>query len=200
MTTTPEQSSSLPATSSSRQKNPQDGRNTRTVISCFSCRHKKYALSFYSHYVLLTRNRLKCDRARPSCSCCVKRDLSCAYATPTERPPAQKRGGNTHLYGRIRHLEDLIATLVTERTGTSDTTSSQPVPSSNNSLSSSNSPKDVNETTKNNTSISQSDSGEEYVQEFGHMRMSDSEITYISATHWKSIRDNVSIILKFSRG
>lgn len=143
--------------------------------------------------------RLKCDRARP-CSNCVKRGISCAYATPAERPLNQSRGGNTQLYNRIRHLENLLATLVTNRSSAPDAPHTQPTASSNGSSSSEARPENGafnDETLKNNTPASERDGAEESVQRFGHMRMNDSEITFVSATHWAAIRDNVRMKSSF---
>lgn len=41
----------------------------------------------------------------------------------------------------------------------------------------------------------ESDGQEESLRVIGHMRISDSEMTYVSATHWAAIRENVRMFL-----
>lgn len=94
-------------------------------------------------------------------------------------------------------MEDLLATLVTERR--SGTAPDAPNSLSNGASSSKASPEDDvirSDAAKNNTPISERDSQEEATRDFGHMQMNDSEIAYVSATHWAAIRDNVRITSK----
>ncbi|KAM5343615.1 hypothetical protein ACJ41O_012152 [Fusarium nematophilum] len=119
--------------------------------------------------------RLKCDRDEP-CSNCVARGIDCAYAPwPRGRAAAQKRNGTQQLEGRIRHLEQLLGSIVSQmppRQGEASTPSSQaPQP----------------------TGYEPPENGAHQVKP-GRMMSSDSEMVYVSGSHWAAICNEVDSI------
>lgn len=136
---------------------------------------------------ILTLRRLRCDRTEP-CNNCVARKVECKYALATRSRPLTQRqqGSQPQLEGRLRHLEQLIGTLVAER-------------SSSNELHSASSNRDVSDSTmlggpalrSSPGQPSDSDSAALDDVKPGRIVESNSQMTFVSSDHWKAIQDEV---------
>ncbi|EMT69498.1 Putative transcriptional regulatory protein C1F7.11c [Fusarium odoratissimum] len=138
----------------------------RATLSCSSCRQRK----------------LKCDRDEP-CSNCVARNVSCQYAPwPRGRVAAQRRDSRQHdLSDRVRHLEQLLGSIVQQlpaQQGTSNGSPSIKSPASTyvtNSLA----------TGSHQGSHQSSQEGSEVKP--GRMMANPNETIYVSSSHWSAI-------------
>ncbi|KAH6975718.1 fungal-specific transcription factor domain-containing protein [Ilyonectria destructans] len=150
----------------------------RGVVSCASCRQRK----------------LRCDRTEP-CNNCVARKVECKYALATRnRPLAQRQqGSQPQLEGRLRHLEQLIGTLVAER-------------SSSNELQSTTSNRDGSDSTmlggpalRSSPSGQPSDSDSAALDDVrpGRIVESNSQMTFVSSDHWKAIQNEIAKVREY---
>ncbi|EXL42175.1 hypothetical protein FOCG_15525 [Fusarium oxysporum f. sp. radicis-lycopersici 26381] len=145
----------------------------RATLSCSSCRQRK----------------LKCDRDEP-CSNCVARNVSCQYAPwPRGRVAAQRRDSRQHdLSDRVRHLEQLLGSIVQQlptQQGTSNGSPSIKSPASTyvtNSLA----------TGSHQGSHRSSQEGSEVKP--GRMMANPNETIYVSSSHWSAICHEVEHI------
>ncbi|KAJ4050243.1 hypothetical protein NW761_005032 [Fusarium oxysporum] len=145
----------------------------RATLSCSSCRQRK----------------LKCDRDEP-CSNCVARNVSCQYAPwPRGRVAAQRRDSRQNdLSDRVRHLEQLLGSIVQQlptQQGTSNGSPSIKSPASTyvtNSLA----------TGSHQGSHQSSQEGSEVKP--GRMMANPNETIYVSSSHWSAICHEVEHI------
>ncbi|KLO81864.1 uncharacterized protein LW93_7023 [Fusarium fujikuroi] len=145
----------------------------RATLSCSSCRQRK----------------LKCDRDEP-CSNCVTRNVSCQYAPwPRGRVAAQRRDSRQNdLSDRVRHLEQLLGTIVQQlpaQQGTSNGSPSIKSPASTYVATS-------HVTGSNQGSHQSSQEGSEVKP--GRMMANPNETIYVSSSHWSAICHEVEHI------
>ncbi|UPL00951.1 hypothetical protein LCI18_011885 [Fusarium solani-melongenae] len=148
----------------------------RGILSCSSCRQRK----------------LKCNRDEP-CSNCVTRNVSCVYPPwPRGRAPvAQRRDAvqvSQQLDERVRRLEQLLGNIVSKMPSDGRAANSQTsgdFAGSEDTLPSKTSPQHL-------TSGSSS-SGELEVKP-GRMVSSNTEMIYVSGSHWTAICTEVEKI------
>ncbi|KAI8674091.1 Fungal-trans domain-containing protein [Fusarium keratoplasticum] len=148
----------------------------RGILSCSSCRQRK----------------LKCNRDEP-CSNCVTRNVSCVYPPwPRGRAPvAQRRDAvqvNQQLDARVRQLEQLLGNIVSqmpsERRAANSQTSGD-FAGSEDTLPSG--------TSSQHLTSGSSPSGELEVKP-GRMVSSNTEMIYVSGSHWTAICTEVEKI------
>ncbi|PGH26510.1 hypothetical protein AJ80_01824 [Polytolypa hystricis UAMH7299] len=83
-------------------------RRERLQLSCGNCRQRK----------------LRCDRSQPCENCKHRgRDDSCVYMTPPQHEPKrmQRTPGASTVQNRVKHLEQLVLALVSEKSGSGPT-------------------------------------------------------------------------------
>jgi hypothetical protein len=146
----------------------QQQQPVRATLSCNSCRQRK----------------LKCDRDEP-CSNCVARNVSCQYAPwPRGRVAAQRRDNRqTDLNDRVRHLETLLGSIVSQ------------LPSQQGSSSGSPSIKSPASTYITNQGSLQSSSSKDSTEvKPGRLMANPNETIYVSSSHWSAICHEVEYI------
>ncbi|RGP74614.1 hypothetical protein FSPOR_1191 [Fusarium sporotrichioides] len=146
----------------------QQQQPVRATLSCSSCRQRK----------------LKCDRDEP-CSNCVARNVSCQYAPwPRGRAAAQRRDNRqTDLNDRVRHLETLLGSIVSQ------------LPSQQGSSSGSPSIKSPASTyITNQGSLHSSSNGDSTEVKPGRLMANPNETIYVSSSHWSAICHEVEYI------
>ncbi|KAF5253840.1 hypothetical protein FANTH_1301 [Fusarium anthophilum] len=133
--------------------------------------------------------RLKCDRDEP-CSNCVARNVSCQYAPwPRGRVAAQRRDSRQNdLSDRVRHLEQLLGSIVQQLPAQQGTSNGSP---------SIKSPASTYVTTSHVTGSHQgshhsSQEGSEVKP--GRMMANPNETIYVSSSHWSAICHEVEHI------
>jgi hypothetical protein len=142
----------------------------RTQLSCTNCRHSK----------------LKCDRKTP-CSQCTKRgkDSQCTFPTPVAR-----RKPAVSMQSRLRHLESLVKNAMTAQTSIAEGTYILPGDHSQSlsgsrvrSLPAASDPKNSNLSDINT----------------GHVVQGATGATFVGATHWAAIFEDVRITIQVKR-
>ena len=154
------------------------------------------AANLRSHRSLLY-SRLKCDRVEP-CSNCVSRGVECTYASAARgRGSAgggvasrrRDRDGNQQLDARLRHLEQLINQMGAQSAQTSQTSQT----SHNGSTSSRDASVSVCSNHPPNVGTSPSTSISEI--EPGRLMANNDQFTYVSASHWAAISNEVWVVI-----
>lgn len=137
----------------------------RATLSCSSCRQRK----------------LKCDRDEP-CSNCVARNVPCQYAPwPRGRAAAHRKDSRqTDLNDRVRHLETLLGSIVSQ------------LPSQQGSSSGSPSIKSPASTYITNQGSLQSSGSDSTEVKPGRLMANPNETIYVSSSHWSAICHEVS--------
>lgn len=162
----------------------------RATLSCSSCRQRKYVLTLtFVGMKLIVEARLKCDRDEP-CSNCVARNVSCQYAPwPRGRVAAQQRRDNrqTDLNDRVRHLEQLLGSIVNQLPA-----QQQGGPSSDSpSIKSPASTYITQGGSLQGSLQSSSGSGDSTEVKPGRMMANPNETIYVSSSHWSAICNEV---------
>jgi hypothetical protein len=169
------QSPSTGGTPLSSDKQSSQKRN-RTQLSCTNCRHSK----------------LKCDRNHP-CSQCTKRGRASLCAFPVA---AARRKPAVSMHNRLKHLESLVKDVMTGQNpvqpapledtphGTGTEGSCEPQVSENLRSSRVSSPPD----------------NERSSPASGQVLLGTNESTYVGATHWAAILDDVCTFCLSVRG
>ncbi|KAI7763728.1 hypothetical protein LZL87_011585 [Fusarium oxysporum] len=134
--------------------------------------------------------RLKCDRDEP-CSNCVARNVSCQYAPwPRGRVAAQRRDSRQNdLSDRVRHLEQLLGSIVQQlpaQQGTSNGSPSIKSPASTYVTAS--------HVTGSHQGSHQSSQAEGSEVKPGRMMANPNETIYVSSSHWSAICHEVEHI------
>ena len=151
---------------------PNQTRRNRIQLSCTHCRHAK----------------LKCDREKP-CLQCVKKGRASLCTFPA--PVARKRPA-VSMQNRLKHLESLVKGVMMgpgphvpgdPSSSSQATTSPAFVPRSQGSIEA--------EGAFDGASISTKD----YLSNSGQVLLGPNESTYVGATHWAAILDDVSRIV-----
>lgn len=146
----------------------------------------------------LIHHRLKCDRNQP-CENCVKRDIAstCTFihagiirdkATHIQKHSSATTPRDVH--GRIRHLEDLVISLMQSNgaNGNSTITSAETQPPSASSyVSGSSFPK--NQSTS--SAILDDSNVLDTSESFGRISIEDEQLNYVGGSHWAAILDSV---------
>lgn len=152
----------------------------------------KVSRLFLAPMTMLTNKirRLKCDRDEP-CSNCVARNVSCQYAPwPRGRVAAQRRDSRQNdLSDRVRHLEQLLGSIVQQlpaQQGTSNGSPSVKSPASTFVTTS-------HVTGSNQGSHHSSQEGSEVKP--GRMMANPNETIYVSSSHWSAICHEVGKLL-----
>jgi hypothetical protein len=158
--------SSTGGTLLSSDKQSSQKRN-RTQLSCTNCRHSK----------------LKCDRNHP-CSQCTKRGRASLCAFPVA---AARRKPAVSMRNRLKHLESLVKDVMTSQNPV------QPAPLENTphgtgteGLREPQVPEDLM-----NSRVSNSPDNERSSPISGQVLLGTNESTYVGATHWAAILDDV---------
>ncbi|KAF4457204.1 hypothetical protein F53441_768 [Fusarium austroafricanum] len=140
----------------------------RATLSCSSCRQRK----------------LKCDRDEP-CSNCVARNVSCQYAPwPRGRIAAQRRDNKqADLSDRVRHLENLLGSIVHQLPGSSNGSPDIKSPGSSAYV------------TTQGSGHSSHNEGTEVKP--GRMMANPNETIYVSSSHWSAICHEVVIQISY---
>ncbi|KFY42608.1 hypothetical protein V495_04426 [Pseudogymnoascus sp. VKM F-4514 (FW-929)] len=160
--------------SASRQPQPHPRRN-RSQLSCTHCRHAK----------------LKCDRNQP-CLQCVKRgrDSQCSFP-----PPVAKRKPAASMQNRLKHLQSLLKDVMAGQAP-----AGQPTPPSEghgDEIASNIDPALSREGSSSHNDFSQSmkpDAKDELRPSTGQVLLGTHQTTYVGATHWAAILDDVEEI------
>lgn len=166
----------------------RDARSSWSGVLRFMPAEKVGSMPEQYRLEILTPRRLRCDRTE-QCNNCVARKVECKYSLATRsRPLAQRQqGSQPQLEGRLRHLEQLIGTLVAER-------------SSSNELQSTTSNRDASDSAmlggpalRPSPSGQPSDSDSAALDDVkpGRIVESNSQMTFVSSDHWKAIQDEV---------
>lgn len=139
------------------------------MLSCASCRQRK----------------LKCDRNQP-CGNCVARSTDCVYSSASRNRPvaAQRRDGNANLENRLRRLEELLNTMAPRGSQQGSNGSAATSSREQNDREKGASPED-------NSSL-QSDPSNLSDVKPGRMMSSDSQVAYVSSTHWAALCNEVA--------
>jgi hypothetical protein len=130
-------------------------RRARAQLSCTPCRQGK----------------LKCNREHPVCDQCTKRGRkeTCLYVPP---PAKNKQAHN--MRGRIRNLENLVVTLINQKSQVQGVPTGQCTDSQSQPTTSGGPEQPANE--------------EPNVDSFGQLRISNAgNENYVGATHWSNI-------------
>lgn len=85
-------------------------------LLCFVPKAKVGTSTSRSHELADT-HRLKCDRVQP-CSNCVSRSFECTYATNPRARQRESQDAYQHMNARIRHLEQLVNSVVSNTSPT----------------------------------------------------------------------------------
>jgi hypothetical protein len=145
-------------------------RRNRAQLSCTHCRHSK----------------LKCDRKEP-CSQCVKkgRALLCSFPSP-----AARRKPAVSMQNRLRHLESLVKDVMT---GQSTPPGDMNYRSS--SASSNVAGGHVDAARSDASPLGNPANGEisGHLPSSGQVLIEANESTYVGATHWAAILENVRL-------
>lgn len=124
--------------------------------------------------------RLKCDRKDP-CSNCVTRNFDCVYSGHGRARAAKSRRENdSQLADRIRHLEQLVNTIVTQ--GPSPRDAAAPQQAGGRAQA-------ANDPSPTASSGGHSDSADSEGSEIkpGQVVKKDNETIYVSSMHWSSL-------------
>ncbi|KAM0722350.1 hypothetical protein Q7P37_001791 [Cladosporium fusiforme] len=179
-----DESPSLTTATRSQQHTRQ--KRARTQLSCTPCRTGK----------------LKCDRASP-CEPCIKRGREAACTYP---PPPIKKPTNVNVKGRIRQLESLVVDLMNQQkdaqpasktTGTLTDRSGSVISESTRQgpYTEPTPPSDHESSLQFESGITEAPGLESGMEKpFGHMRISENEISYHGASHWQTILSSISDI------
>jgi hypothetical protein len=147
-------------------------RRNRSQLSCTHCR----------------RAKLKCDRNQP-CLQCVKRgrDSQCTFPAP-----AAKRKPAASMQNRLKHLQSLLKDVMAGQVP-----AGQPAPPSDGSgdkVASNIGPELSGEATSSHNDLAQTISSgakEEPPSSSGQVLLGTNQTTYVGATHWAAILDDV---------
>lgn len=149
-------------------------KRNRTQLSCTNCRHGK----------------LKCDRKEP-CSQCTKKGKAalCTFPTPVRRkPPAS-------MQNRLRHLESLVKGVMTGQSPSAE------YPMDDMSIRTKG--VDVFSTATANGEprehLQAHGNGDAPAPVSGQILLRPNESTYVGATHWAAILEDVSLLPKIRR-
>ena len=152
-------------------KLPQTKRN-RIQLSCIHCRHAK----------------LKCDREKP-CSQCVKRGRASICSFPAPNP--RKRPA-VSMQNRLKHLESLVKGVMTNQSP--DDRSKTPSNSRTTASLSTDTQSQLPPTAYGavNEHAAPIQTNDDQSSSYGQVVLGANETTYVGATHWAAILDNVS--------
>jgi len=142
-------------------------KRNRTQLSCTNCRHAK----------------LKCDRQKPQCSQCVKkgRTSSCTFL------PAAQRKQTVSMQNRLKHLESLVKGVITGHSPSMDAVNDNPVHRNGKVPSISYSVAVATVGLDHDT-----DPAAISTEPSGKVLLGSDESTYVGATHWAAILEDVS--------
>ncbi|KAK2801390.1 hypothetical protein FQN50_007776 [Emmonsiellopsis sp. PD_5] len=149
-------------------------RGDTQTISVINRRGTMFAREGVPKKVEETFQGLKCDRNRP-CENCKKRSQLCVYSQSAGRGAAdgQPRQSTTtprHLHDRIKHLEEIVHSLVSEgKLPAAGQTSSPPTASPAES----------------------SDSAQKVADSFGRLKIDESGTSYVGSSHWEAILEDL---------
>lgn len=117
--------------------------------------------------------RLKCDREDP-CANCVARRIDCLYSSlPRARAARSRREGDSQLAERIRHLEQLVNTIVTDGPATRSGSAGQ-------------GRENTSPTISAGAQSNSTDSAGSNLKP-GQVIRTENETIYVSSTHWSSL-------------
>lgn len=153
----------------------QTSRRNRQTISCLACRARKLVFPSPPFHADSFYHRLKCDRQTP-CNSCTKRgeQSACTYAqhAPAVRCRRDEAPKSSEAQLRLHKLEEMVTALMG---------SNKPASSSRSE-------------TLSIRALTTPGIGNMCP---GHLDVSVLEPTYIGATHWESILENVRRLEKF---
>jgi hypothetical protein len=156
-----------PSSMSSSKQAPH--KRNRTQLSCTNCRQAK----------------LKCDRQKPYCSQCEKKGRASLCSFPS---PAARRKPTVSMQNRLKHLESLVKDVMTGQSPpmqhVDDTVHYRNGSSTTNGLN--NSGVDQVPYHEKGTIATSSASS-------GQVLLGSNESTYVGATHWAAILEDVRL-------
>lgn len=162
-----------PGATPSVSRQPQSHlRRNRSQLSCTHCRHAK----------------LKCDRNQP-CLQCVKRgrDSQCSFPAPiAKKKPAAS------MQNRLKHLQSLLKDVMAGQAPAGQPT--PPIEGHGDEIASSMDPTPSGEGTSCHNDPSQSinpNAKDELRPSTGQVLLGTHQTTYVGATHWAAILDDV---------
>jgi hypothetical protein len=144
-------------------------KRNRTQLSCTNCRQAK----------------LKCDRQKPNCSQCVKKGRASLCTFPS---PATRRKPPVSMQNRLKHLESLVKDVMTGQSP------SAPPIDQNAHNGSRKSPSNSPSTSGADfVNYRQNDAAATSAASSGQVLLGSSESTYVGATHWAAILEDVRL-------
>lgn len=128
--------------------------------------------------------RLKCDRNQP-CGNCVARSTDCVYSSASRNRPvaAQRRDGNANLENRLRRLEELLNTMAPRGSQQGSNGGAATSSREHNNREKGASPEDDSSLQSDPSNLSEAKPG--------RMMSSDSQVAYVSSTHWAALCNEV---------
>lgn len=148
---------------------PPHKRN-RTQLSCTNCRQAK----------------LKCDRQKPHCSQCVRKGRATLCAFPSA---AARKKPTVSMQNRLKHLESLVKDVMTGQSPSGLPVTERAHYSNRKSISNHLSTSRVNLAPNHDTDAEASPSVSSGGS--GQVLLGSSESTYVGATHWAAILEDV---------
>ena len=146
--------------------NQQPHKRNRTQLSCTNCRHAK----------------LKCDRQKPQCLKCVKkgRASSCTFL------PAAQRKQTVSMQNRLKHLESLVKGVITGQSPSAEAVNDKSVHRNGKAPSISYSVAVATVGPCHDADVTAIST-----QPSGKVLLGSDESTYVGATHWAAILEDV---------
>jgi Fungal Zn(2)-Cys(6) binuclear cluster domain len=149
----------------------QPHKRNRTQLSCTNCRQAK----------------LKCDRQKPNCSQCVKRGRAVLCIFPS---PAARRKPTVSMQNRLKHLENLVKDVMTGQSP-----SAPPIDYNTHSINGKSSSDSSSVAGADFVHNSQPDAASTIAAASSdQVLLGSNESTYVGATHWAAILEDVSCL------
>jgi Fungal Zn(2)-Cys(6) binuclear cluster domain len=144
---------------------PAPHKRNRTQLSCTNCRQAK----------------LKCDRQRPYCSQCVKKGRASLCTFPS---PVTRKKPTVSMQNRLKHLESLVKDVMTVQTPSIQQGHMGPHHSDEESTSNDHLRSALFDGPIHNTDATP-------IASASSVLLGSSESTYVGATHWAAILEDV---------
>ena len=144
-------------------------KRNRTQLSCTNCRQAK----------------LKCDRQQPHCSQCVKKGRASICSFPS---PATRKKPTVSMQIRLKHLESLVKDVMTGQSPPAEPFNEKAHNSDRSYTSNENSMSPVSPAPHHSIDATAPSSASS-----GQVLLGSSESTYVGATHWAAILEDVRL-------
>lgn len=144
---------------------------------------------------MLIPYRLKCNRSQP-CDSCVRRAKDCFYAPKADRSKGFSDGPPAKAQDRLQHLEDLVLTLMKDGAdrahGPEHHTLTESANGTNATFRHSNAAAGSLSTPNTQPSMTDAQTPDQPGGLQGHLDVSGDNTSYVGATHWAAILEDVS--------